>query len=508
VHLVWEENVEAGTQVFYSQRTADGAWSAPVRISNERSQAQKPQLAVDARGGLHAVWQDQLDGGHVWYVGRAPGGAWSTPTSLASGARSPVGWDDMLRLTVDGAGAAHVLWLSPAGGTLWYVRRDPGGAWSNPHSVAAAASDRVPSIAVDSGGTLHVLWQGAGRLLYARRSPDGTWSAVEDVWANPYTEYLGAEAQLAVDRQGTVHCVWPFEGQRIYYACRKADGTWSRPEDVSGSAGWSTLPQLYVDPTGWIHVVWLGYPRLRYAGCSLPAQAGRSSIAQRVQVPTGMVEPILSFFYQSDPFIPGLSSAFEVLVEHGAAATSVFSTSTAVGNWTHRWLDMSAWRGQTITLTFELRLAAGMPSARALLDDVSFGPVYPDLWVKPVGRGSALPGGQAVLHLGYGNRGGVPAAGVVVSATLPAGLAYVVADPPPHSDGPILVWNVGDLPAHSSAGAITLTLGVDPTVSLFSRPSVAFNVSTTTPEIDVTNNTDAAEVWVGKYLFLPLLRKE
>lgn len=101
-------------------------------------------------------------------------------------------------LTVDGAGRPIVSWLEPTGPdshALRFARREPGGAWSEPRTIASGAHWFVnwadfPSVAALGGDTLAAHWlvrSGPGTYAYdvaVAFSADGGAS-----WAEPFTPH-------------------------------------------------------------------------------------------------------------------------------------------------------------------------------------------------------------------------------------------------------------------------------------------------------------------------------
>ena len=84
---------------------------------------------------------------------------------------------------------------------------------------------------------------------------------------------------------------------------------------------------------------------------------------------------------QSYPFAVN-GNALDVQVDNGITNTTVFTTAVSAADWTHQWLDLSAWKGQTITVSFTFHQnTPGLP-AWMYLDEVSLGSGQPDVWVQ------------------------------------------------------------------------------------------------------------------------------
>ncbi|HTP07693.1 MAG TPA: fibronectin type III domain-containing protein [Anaerolineae bacterium] len=262
------------------------------------------------------------------------------------------------------------------------------------------------------------------------------------------------------------------------------------------------------------------------------------AIAQAVNIPLTMTTPILSFLYQkessslhevksinarfaksdapdpdtsyqSDPELSTVQqNNFAVTVNDGITDTVVFVAALNASDWTHQWFDFSAWKGQTITVTFSLHQnAAGQP-AWAYLDEVSLGSGHPDVWVQLANPPIARPGSTVVYQLNYGNQGGALASNVQLTATLPAQLTFVTASVPPSSTTSSLVWNLGDLPAQNGPNTILITATVTPTITGVTVVSSTVDIATTAAELEMANNTQQTSMTIKYNVFLPIVTLE
>ena len=129
-----------------------------------------------------------------------------------------------------------------------------------------------------------------------------------------------------------------------------------------------------------------------------------------------------------------------------------------------------------------------------------------DLWVSQ-SRGAALPGEQIELLLVYGNQGSIAARNVRITEQLPAGLTFVSADPPPNATLPMLRWNKSTLPPASGPSLIRITVRVDANTPLGATLTSTVAIASDANEGDLTNNSAAATVYVGRLSYLPLIAK-
>jgi hypothetical protein len=194
---------------------------------------------------------------------------------------------------------------------------DSGETWSA--STCIPRTDTVrdrehevrPRLAVDSEGTLHVVWvlvdysplsnlAYAGRAVYYARSTDGgeTWMdviAVEEVDGRDES-YEGRQPEwgnVAVDGEDNVHVVWIGKKSMSRYHQWSADGgvTWSAPQVAIPAGGYNGWQGLAVDGAGVLHLVWPSLGDMIYVRWdgyawsppqSLPGQEGNAHQAQAV----------------------------------------------------------------------------------------------------------------------------------------------------------------------------------------------------------------------------------
>lgn len=233
--------------------------------------------------------------------------------------------------------------------------------------------------------------------------------------------------------------------------------------------------------------------------------AGSSSLAQTLTLPPALAAPTLSFYYQLLNPTAGAGDDFVVAVETGSGSTTVFTATAPTAGWTHRWVDLSPWAGQTITVRFTARRAtAGADATAATVDEVTIGSAHPDLWINGV-SGSALPGRQFQLDLSYGNRGGVAASAAHVTLQLPPELTFVSAIPAPVATTPALRWNLGTAAAQSGPQSIRVTVLVAALAPPGSTLMATASIASDTTELELANNTSQAAVFAGSRGYLPVI---
>ncbi len=136
--------------------------------------------------------------------------------------------------------------------------------WASPLNIShSAASSRYPSVAVTTGGEVHVVWEESG-LVYHSYEKDGVWSA-------PCQLFPGIDpvlAPLGGDVIGMLF-VQPHGGASDVFFTYWDGSAWASPRDISQTSGNSASPDLAVGPGGHLYAVWSdttpGYPVIYWA---------------------------------------------------------------------------------------------------------------------------------------------------------------------------------------------------------------------------------------------------
>jgi len=239
----------------------------PVNVSNTADHSENPSCAVDSRGTVHVVWNDQTVVGYenLLYAYRSDDGTWSAPESLAK-AHIGTRFARFASLAVGPGDRLHLAWQDGAGNGQWrilYAWKDTTGPWSLPETIAGS-NEVHPTLAVKADGTVCVSWVFNGYnclLRYAERNLQAAWSTPVALTTSHFTD----QQQIAVDQAGNVHLVYcwgsPDYGRSvIYHMMKSEDGTWSQPAAVSNDTALlhchPSQPWLTADRAGNLHVTW------------------------------------------------------------------------------------------------------------------------------------------------------------------------------------------------------------------------------------------------------------
>ncbi|MGH9841720.1 MAG: hypothetical protein ACREEM_23450 [Blastocatellia bacterium] len=208
-------------------------WSGAWDVTESGLDVWRPAVAVDAQGGVHVVWSQNVNG--AWDLRAAsfdPKAArFSAARRLTTGAGA-----DINPVAVATRDAVWVAWQGWRGGNfdIWLAKLASGGLQNEQRVSTSAANDWHPAIAANSAGDVWIAWDSYDQGNYdvlARLLSRGKLSEPIAVAASPRFE---ARPSLAVDAQN-----------RAWIAFEDAGANWgkdygSRWEGKSGVAFYIT----------------------------------------------------------------------------------------------------------------------------------------------------------------------------------------------------------------------------------------------------------------------------
>jgi hypothetical protein len=161
----WQSYSKGGgkTNIFVRTRGTDGKWSGWLQVSKAygSAKASSVSFADDVNGNIYAVWMQSSSGNDSdfqVYMSKSTnnGYNWSEP-SVISGSMKGTKWP---KIAVSTQGKMVVAWMQ---NMQIYATENYGGVWHTPHDVSSnSLVAHNPSLAADTSGNIHMVWDGAG----------------------------------------------------------------------------------------------------------------------------------------------------------------------------------------------------------------------------------------------------------------------------------------------------------------------------------------------------------
>ena len=531
VHFTWSQD-----ERIYYQRYDHGTWGARETVSDPNYSAGGAVLSLEANGLLHMVYRRPDS---VYYARRTGTNQWSREYVGDCGIQLD------LYLMQDPSGVVHVVCTMPYGiGTMW---RTLDGHWlGNQEFPVLNAMDW----AFTPDGVVHAIGVGSSSTLaYTYRRPNEPWSQFENVITAQSGGLNSAYLAMGPDGQPRVLVSIPGDNVNYQYLRRISENTWSTPQIVTGldyskkfhyEVSQDGVDHLFVSSpfASWQHVPngdWsitqeiadasyhllnvvrdarqrpfifgFGGDKFQLIEPPLAELSGSSRLTQTITIPADMPSPTLSYQLDYTGAPSAANSAFSLILDDSTTHTELIRQSDSTTGWTHHWHDLSAWAGQTITLTFQVDSAAGIYQTYARLDDVSLGAAYPSLWVRGSGNPYAQPGKQFNFAIQWGAYSGPLAPNAVLTADLQAGWSFLSANPAPQVTNSQLIWQLGDLASGTKPQTIQLNLECKIGVPLFSDLSIPLGIHSDLSELDLEDNQAVIPVMAAYPAFLPYVQR-
>jgi hypothetical protein len=265
LHLVWSDETPGNGEIYYKKSTDGGTtWSANKRLTWTSGQSFEPTMAADLSGNLHVIWEDSTPGnGEIYYVRSTDGGAtWAASKRLT--------WNSGLSyepaLAVDPSGDVQAAWVdgSPGNWEIYHKKStDRGATWGDSRRLIwTSGGSYAPAAALFAPAHLLVFWSDntpGNYEIYCIKSMDGgaTWAKSQRLtWTSGDSWWPAAALETSADW----HLVWYDNtpgNDEIYYRRSKDGGaTWSAIIRLTTNTGLSEYPDIAVDLSGSLHVVW------------------------------------------------------------------------------------------------------------------------------------------------------------------------------------------------------------------------------------------------------------
>lgn len=311
VHVVWHDNRDGNTEIYYKRSTDNGAtWEADTRLTDDASWSERPSVAVidsiihvawyDGRVGppriyykrsldngltwgsdisltptagvgyhpsvavcdslVHVAWTDMSAGPQIYYTRSLDNGTtWEAERNITPAA--PPAGKNLASIAVADS-IVHVTWMDTrVGPQIYYTRSlDHGVTWETDRNITPVPSQFASVAASDS--IVHVVYadfrfgNDIPKIYYTRSVDNGTNWATETALADTFTSWYPSVAASG----SHVHAVWPDNRNgdisEIYYKRSLDDGAnWEADVRLTDHLCESREPSVAVSGT-YVHVVW------------------------------------------------------------------------------------------------------------------------------------------------------------------------------------------------------------------------------------------------------------
>jgi PKD domain len=256
VVAVWQQRTSSGEQVYASTKPAGGAFGAPIEVSPNGEESSAPSVAIDGEGRTTVVWL--ADDGTNEVVQAATAGlgeVFSSPVDLSGNgadASDP-------KVAMDPGGDTIVSWDRPGthGSQLEVAVCRVGSPCPTPDAQgdgeilgedAAAMSD----VAVDGSGEALAVWRApGGGLLSARLSGNASSFATASILADD-----AGTPSVAMNESGEAVAVWP-EGSGVQVVTAAPGGAFGGVVTVPSQVATAAV-HVAMDATGGVVLEWEG----------------------------------------------------------------------------------------------------------------------------------------------------------------------------------------------------------------------------------------------------------
>jgi hypothetical protein len=270
INVIWRDNTSGNYEIYYRRSTNDGySWDSTVNVTNNPGISYVPDIAMNNTGILNVVWFDNTWGFEEIYFSRSlnNGSTWTFPVNIS---KSPEYAYEPYNpaIAVNGIGFISVVWSSiPLTSAVTRVffshSTSQGSSWTWPKNVSQPFGENEncmhADVEVDDLGNIYIVYHHDGKnIMFQRSNNNGNaWSSPLNIAGTPSLSY---RPDMAVDDSGTIHVVWydySPGNYDIYYTFSTNNGTnWSPVQNISNSSTHSLRPAIVTDSAGNLNVVW------------------------------------------------------------------------------------------------------------------------------------------------------------------------------------------------------------------------------------------------------------
>jgi len=265
-HLVYMYRTpQPNYEIFYNSYSS-GSWGNNINVSQSRGGSCHPSISVDNNNQyLYLVWMDcSFKEWEIMIGSKKPDESKWFIRTLPLGSHRVY----IPEITIDGNGTAHVVWCDRSqimNSTVWYSKNPQPtdiSKWTSPILLSSATNLNFcwPKIASDNEGNVYVVWEdnskGNMEISFRKKINGGDWEDIENISNSSQTSI---QPTIAVDRESEdIYVAWDESVKGIWEIFLKSyqDEDWSEAINLSNSSATSGMPNLSVDASGGVHLVY------------------------------------------------------------------------------------------------------------------------------------------------------------------------------------------------------------------------------------------------------------
>jgi hypothetical protein len=268
--LLWSGEMfdKAGNAVdglFRNCQKTDGTWASAAEQPVHTPSRTIFSLASAADGSLNAVYLTRAGPIQaLFYSAIDPAAKGPLTGTQLSGKKQVL----VAALAIDSKGGYHAIWIEALNDVGFTVQSrastDAGQTWAEAEQLysdaAADPNQAALQFVADAVGAVHLAWEGNDTILYRRWTAAGGWSELMTLSGRGRSSGV----RLAVTKTGLAHVVWTTYASQSSVTLRvqTTNGAWGAPQTVSPTLARGLT--LALDANAANHIVWNDDSSLRY----------------------------------------------------------------------------------------------------------------------------------------------------------------------------------------------------------------------------------------------------
>lgn len=265
IYTFWCDDMTGNYELYFKNSTDQGtSWSQIKRLTWTAGRSLNPAVSFQAPNTLHLVWCEVLeDRSEIYYKRSLNGGiSWSSIHRLTWTSS----YSELPSLAVDSSGRVHVIWQDCASGNgeIYYKKSsDSGVSWNSTRRLTWNPGDSgSPSLCIDSADHIYIGWDdmspGNHEIFFKKSTDNGaTWTGANRITWNPANSY---NPSLVAGTGSNLYLVWMEDGsgdwEIIFKHSSNGGSIWLPPKRLTYNHGYSVTPIIRSTGGSNIYVLW------------------------------------------------------------------------------------------------------------------------------------------------------------------------------------------------------------------------------------------------------------